>query len=387
MAHKNTILKQVLDFMPRHEFDPITNEYHLGQKFRNFSHWGQLVSMTYGQLTKRVSYRDLIGTLQSQQNHLYHLGITHDITKSTLARVNAEQPAIIYEKLFESLLSRCQRMAPKHKFRFKNKLYSMDATVIDLCLAMFEWAEFRRAKGAVKLHVGLDHDGYLPTFIGITNGKVHEINWARKVTLPPGSISVFDLGYLDYGYWYSIEQRHSFFVSRSKTNTAFEIIWERPITAKEQAKGLIADQTIRLTSQKGKLYQKSLRRVVYYDHKTEKTYVFLTNIIHLAALTIAAIYKERWQIELFFKWIKQNLRIKNFYGTSRNAVLTQIWIALCVYLILATMKFKSQAAASLQTIVRLLHVNLMEKTDLISILTGSSPPSQVSSPSPQLSLF
>lgn len=387
MAHKNTILNQVLDFMPRHEFDPIADEYHMGQKFRNFSHWGQLVSMTYGQLTKRVSYRDLINTLESQQHHLYHLGITHDITKSTLARVNAEQPAIIYEKLFEQLLPRCQRLAPKHKFRFKNKLYSMDATVIDLCLSLYGWAKFRQTKAAVKLHVGLDHDGYLPTFIGVTKGKVHDINWARKVNLPPGSISVFDLGYLDYGFWNNIDQRHGFFVSRAKTNTAFEIVWERPITAKEQAKGLIADQTIRLTSQKGKLYQNTLRRVVYYDHKTQKTYIFLTNILHLAALTIAAIYKERWQIELFFKWIKQNLRVKNFYGTSRNAVLTQIWIALCVYLILALMKFKSKAAASLQTIVRLLQVNLMEKADLISLITGASPPVLDSLPSPQLALF
>jgi putative transposase len=292
------------------------------------------------------------------------------ISRSSLARTNEKQPWTLYEALFFKLLSRCQQHAPGHGFRFKNKLFSLDASTIDVCLSMFPWARFRQAKGAIKLHVGLDHAGMLPTFVSITDGKTHDVTAGRALSLPSGSIVAFDRGYTDYAWYSQLNDRGVFFVTRQKRNARYRVIERRKI---KTGQNLTCDQTIELTSAKGKTCPIPLRRVGYRDPETGKKYVFLTNNFKLAAVTIAAIYKSRWQIELFFKWIKQNLKIKTFLGTSKNAVMTQIWIAMCVYLLLAYLKFVSRSGRSLQQILRLLQLNLFDRRSLLELIDDSPP--------------
>jgi putative transposase len=262
-------------------------------------------------------------------------------------------------------------MAPGHDFRFRNPLYSLDGTVIDLCLSVFPWADFHHSKGAVKLHVGLNHAGYLPEFVTVTEGNIYEIGVGKMMEFPKGSIIAIDRGYNDYAWYKELTDKGIFFVTRLKKAADYRVVERRPVSKKQ---GLTSDQTIAF---RGKLTSKKcpipMRRVGYRDPETGQQYYYLTNNFNLAAKTIADIYKSRWQVELFFKWIKQNLKIKSFVGTSKNAVLTQIWIALCVYLILAFIKFQSGLKKSMQTILRLLQVNLFEKRDLPALLQGAPP--------------
>jgi putative transposase len=369
MAHSSTVLAQMLKLLPRHEFDALAREHHEGRRLRKISRWGQFVAMASAQLTGRASLRDLLGNLAAQSSKLYHLGVDL-ISRSSLARTNEKQPWTLYEALFFKLLSRCQQHAPGHGFRFKNKLFSLDASTIDVCLSMFPWARFRQAKGAIKLHVGLDHAGMLPTFVSITDGKTHDVTAGRALSLPSGSIVAFDRGYTDYAWYSQLNDRGVFFVTRQKRNARYRVIERRKI---KTGQNLTCDQTIELTSAKGKTCPIPLRRVGYRDPETGKKYVFLTNNFKLAAVTIAAIYKSRWQIELFFKWIKQNLKIKTFLGTSKNAVMTQIWIAMCVYLLLAYLKFVSRSGRSLQQILRLLQLNLFDRRSLLELIDDSPP--------------
>jgi putative transposase len=273
------------------------------------------------------------------------------------------------------MLARCQAIAPKHGFRFRNKLYSLDASTIDLCLSMFDWAKFRTTKGAVKIHVGLDHDGLLPAFMSITDGKTQDVTAARTLQLPRDSIVVFDRGYNDYRWYHSLNTKGITFVTRQRKNARYRVVERREVLS---SKGLTSDQTIELTGVKArKSCPILLRRIGYRDAETGIHYFFLTNNFRLAAKTIAEIYKARWQIELFFKWIKQNLKVKSFLGTSKNAVMTQLWIAVCMVLLLAYLKFVSQLGASLQQILRLLHLNLFERRDLLALLRGDPPPPKV----------
>jgi putative transposase len=364
LAHHNTIFAQLLKLIPRHEFETLANQHHEGQKMRKMTRWSQFVALTLAQLAGRSSLRDIVDNLSAQTAKLYHLGCAK-VTRSTLARVNETQPHALYEALFHKLLSRCHGLAPRHGFRFKNKLYSMDATTIDLCLSLFPWAEFRQTKGAVKIHVGLDHDGLLPSFVSITDGKTHDVTEGRLFKLPRGSIVVMDRGYNDYAWFNTLTNKKIFFVTRQKRNASYRVVETRPVPAE---KGLLFDETIVITGAKAKSCSTPLRRVGYRDPETSKEYVFLTNHFHLAAKTIADIYKSRWQIELFFKCIKQNLKIKSFVGTSRNAVLTQIWVAMCTYLLLAWLKFANQIDLSLQKIIRLLQLNLFDRRGLIALL-------------------
>lgn len=367
MAHVNTIFSQILKLTPRHEFESLADEHHSGRKFRKCSRWSQFVAMALAQLSGRISLRDVISSMSAQAHRLYHLGCG-SVSRSNLSRINDEKPYTLYEALFGKLLHRCQSMAPRHGFRFKNKLYSLDASTIDLCLNVFPWAEFRRKKGAIKLHVGLDHDGYLPEFVSVTDGKTPDIEAGRLVNFPTGSIVVCDRGYNDYGWYNQLTNKGIFFVTRLKKNAQYRVI-ERQTVSKTS--GITCDQTIELTgTQARKKCPIRLRRISYRDAQTGKQYVYLTNHFKLSAKTIADIYKQRWQIELFFKWIKQNLKIKTFMGTSKNAVLTQIWIALCVYLMLAFMKFESKLNKSLQQILRQLQLNLFEKRDFLALLRG-----------------
>jgi len=273
------------------------------------------------------------------------------------------------------LLKRCQLVAPKHRFSFKGKLYLLDATVINLCLAAFPWADFRQKKGAIKLHFGLDADGHLPAFMDMTKGKVHEINWARTLKLPKGSFACFDRAFTDYGWYNDLTTNSIFFVTRLKSNADVEYVLKR---AGRKSPGVTNDQTIRL-----KGVEKPLRLVNYTDPETGIEYRFVTNAHHLKAKEIADIYKERWKIEQFFKWIKQNLKSKTFLGTTSNAVLTQVWIALCVYLMLAYLKCKAKLGSSLQQILRLMQLNLFARRNLIELF---KPPSPQHTVSPQLLL-
>lgn len=367
MAHHNTVFAQLLKFVPRHEFETLANQHHCGHSFRTASRWSQFVTLAMAQLAGRSSLRDIVENISAQAHRLYHLG-SAKLTRSNLSRINKDKPYALYEALFGKLLSRCQGMAPGHDFRFNNPLYSLDASTVDLCLSAFPWADFRTTKGAIKLHVGLNHAGYLPEFVTITDGKTSDIEAGRVVEFPRGSMVAIDRGYNDYAWYKQLTGRGIFFVTRLKSNAKTRVVSRRPVLS---SKGLSSDQTIEFT---GALTAKKcpiqLRRIGYRDPETGKHYVFLTNNFKLAAKTIADIYKARWQVELFFKWIKQNLKIKSFVGTSKNAVMTQIWIALCVYLLLAFIKFQSKLKKSMQQILRLLQLNLFEKRDLMALLRG-----------------
>jgi len=322
------------------------------------------------QLSGRNSLRDIVDSLSAQAHRLYHLGSAR-LTRSNLSRMNENKPHELYEALFGKLLQRCQGVTPGHDFRFKNPLYSLDASTIDLCLSVFPWADFRSTKGAIKLHVGMNHAGYLPEFVRVTEGSTHEVNIGKLLSFPKGSIIAMDRGYNDYSWYKALNDKGIFFVTRLKKNADYKVTQRRSVKKEE---GLTCDQIIQFQGlQKGKECPIKLRRVGYRDPLTGKRYAFLTNQMKLSAKTIADIYKSRWQIELFFKWIKQNLKIKSFIGTSKNAVLTQIWVSLCVYLVLAYLKFQSKLAKSLQQILRLLQLNLFEKRDLMALLRGDPP--------------
>jgi len=370
MSHHNTVFSQILKLVPRHEFETLAKAHHKGRSFRTASRWSQFVCLSMAQLTGRNSLRDMIENISAQAHRLYHLG-SAKLSRSNLSRINEDKPYTLYEALFSQLLKRCQGHVPQHQFTFKNALYSLDASTIDLCLSMFPWAKFRSTKGAVKLHVGLNHQGYLPEFVTITEGNVADITIGRILEFPKESIVVMDRGYNDHLWYKRLTQKGIFFVTRLKKPEKYRVIERHAV---DKATGLTSDQTIRFVS-KDKPYKCPipLRRIGYRDRDTGKHYVFLTNNFDLPAKIIADIYKSRWQVELFFKWIKQNLKIKSFIGTSKNAVMTQIWIALCMYLLIAFLKFQSKLKKSMQQILRLLQLNLFEKRDLMALLRGDPP--------------
>ncbi len=382
MAHHNTVFAQLLKLVPRHEFECLATQHHVGQKLRKTSRWSQFVALTLGQLSGRQSLRDIESNMKAQNQRLYHLG-TDAIARSSLARLNEKQPYTLYEELFTKLYARCQHLVPGHGFRFKNKLYSLDASLIDLSLKIFPWAHYALGKAAMKLHVGLDHAGHLPAFATVTTGKVSDIEVGRTLRFPKGSIVVFDKGYTDYQWFKQLDNRGIFFVTRLRKNAIWRVESRNPV---DRSTGVTSDQMITLTGIKPqKIGMPTLRRVGYRDPETGQHYEFLTNNIHLSAQTIAEIYKQRWQVELFFKWIKQNLKIKAFLGNSKNAVMTQIWIALCTCLLLAYFKFSAKLGWSLQQMLRLLQLNLFMRRDLMALLRGD-PPKQTTTNSRQLCL-
>ena len=307
MAHHNTVFGQLLTLLPRHEFDAEARDHQRGQRLRVMSRWAQFVALGLGQLASRQSLRDIVSNLRAQPAKLYHLGVG-TVSRSSLARVNAEQPYTLYEALFGRLLSRCQQRAPGHGFRFRHKLYAVDASTIDLCLAVFPWASFRRTKAAIKLHVGLDQAGHLPSFVSVTDGKTGDVTVARTWTFEAGSVVVADRAYLDFAWFHQLQARGVTFVTRLKRGVRYRVTHEHDVRA---GTGILSDQTIELTSARSrKVYPHRLRRVVYRDQLTTNRYVFVTNNTTWVAKTIADLYKSRWQIELFFKWIKQHLKVK-----------------------------------------------------------------------------
>jgi putative transposase len=380
LGHHGTVFAQLLKLVPRHEFDALATTHHSGAPLRATNRFSQFVAVATGHLARRHSLRDIVANLQAQGPKLYHLGV-RPVTRTTLARVNEQQPHDLYEQLFGKLYARCQRQAPRHGFRFKNELYSLDSSLIDLSLSIFPWAHFALGKAAMKLHLGLDHDGLLPAFAVISEPRVHDTTGARRLNFPKGSIVVFDKGYSDYGWRQDLTDSGVFFVTRARGNMIAKVVAERSVRESQ----VQFDRTIELTGkQKTDRHLKPLRLVGYTCPDTNRTYEFLTNIEHLSAQTIADIYKSRWQVELFFKWIKQNLKLKGFLGTSKNAVLTQIWVALCLCLLLAFLKFCARVSLSLQQIARLMQLNLFIRRDLLQLLEcNTGPPAE---PSRQLAL-
>ncbi len=365
MAHCSTVLSQIVRIFPRHEFQALANKYHAGQKFRSFSRWTQFVALLTAQLTGRDSLRDIVENMTAQAEKLYHLGIK-PFSRATLSRANEQQPHKLYEALFLRLMNRCQSLAPRNKaFKLKGKIYLLDASLVDLTLSLFPWAQYRKGKGAAKLHIGLDADGYLPAFVNMTPGKEHEINVGRELDLPKGSYVVFDRGYTDYSWYQELTEDGVFFVTRLKSNA---VTIPGPLRRGRKSPGVLRDQQIKLKGIDG-----TYRKVRYLDDETGMTYEFLTNALDLSAATVARLYKERWQIELFFKWIKQNLRVKSFLGTSFNAVMTQLWIALCAYLVLAFLKFQSKLQHSMQQMLRLLQLNLFERRNFLELFAPPKP--------------
>lgn len=360
MAHHNTILGQMLKMFSRHEFQKAVSETGTEYHSRGFSSWNHFIAMLFGQLAGQDSLRGIEAGLATQSKSLYHLGI-QPVHRSTLAYANEHRSHELFKKMFEWMLSKCQPIAPRHKFRFKNPLSSLDATVIDLCLSLYNWAKFRTTKGAVKLHVKLNHAGYLPTFMVMTPGKVHESTIAPSVPLESGDVVVFDRGYNDFAWFKTIVDKGVFFVTRLKKKARYKIIERRPNNHKD----IYSDQIIEFTGfYTHKRCPYRLRRIRSRDRQTGKIIVILTNNLSWSAKTIALIYKDRWQIELFFKTIKQLLKVKSFVGTSQNALLSQLWVALITYLLLSYLKFKSKFSWSLYTLCSILPTNIFSKRNL-----------------------
>jgi putative transposase len=379
LPHQDTVFGQLLKLVPRQEFDRLAHTHHAGAPLRSMSRWSQFVALATAHLARRHSLRDVVANLAAQGPRLYHLG-AGPVARTSLARVNEQQPHALYEALFARLYDRCRAHAPRHGFRFKNKLYSLDSSLIDLSLSVFPWAHYALGKAAMKLHVGLDHDGCLPAFVSVTESKVADTTAARRLRLPRGSIVVFDKGYSDYAWLKSLDDAGVFFVTRARVNIDATT---REAFAVSGDDGVTDDRAIELNGKRPQaMGMPRLRAVGYTCPETGRDYVFLTNIFHLTARTIADLYKQRWQVELFFKWIKQNLKIRGFLGTSKNAVLTQIWVALCVCLILAYLKLISGLALSTQTMLRLLQLNLFLRRNLLALLKGDP-----SRPAPHLNQY
>jgi len=380
MAYNGSVLSQLLKLLPRHEFEKQANRYDGKRRSNALSRWSQFVALAIGQLAGRRSLRDIEATVQSQGRHRYHLG-SQSISRSALGRANEQLDYRFFESLFQNLYQRCISKRRHHGFRFRNKLFSLDASLIDVSMKVFPWADFNRKKSAFKLHLGLDHDGLIPAFASVTQGKVSDMAQARLMALPKGSVVVFDKGYNCYRWHNSLTEQGIFFVSRIRSNARYRVLERRAVNRNG---GVTSDQTIEYVAQrKDGDVLKPIRRVGYRDPESGKHYVFITNQFNWSAKTIADIYKQRWQVELFFKWIKQNLKIKAFLGTSENAVMTQIMAALCVYLLLAYLKFQSKIDKSLQQIMRLLQLNLFVRRSLPALL---QPPDNCGLPPPQLRL-
>ncbi len=368
MSHVNTIFNQLLQILPRHQFDALV-EAHEGDRYvKGFTCWRQLITLLYAQCKGHDSLRDIVTGLVAQSGKWYHLGLS-GVARSTLSDANNSRDWRIYEGLFYHLLERCKSMTPKHKFQFKNPLYSLDSSTISLCLSQYPWAKFRATKGAVKLHCLLDHSGCIPSFVFISNGSRHDVTAAKDTGLPiaPDSIVAMDRGYVDFGFLHSLHKQGVFFVTRAKENMQFTETGQQNMPVK---KGLITDLSVRLTGAASlKAYPEDLRYIVWHDQDADRYFSFLTNNFTLAASSIAAIYKARWQIEIFFKWIKQNLKIKSFLGTSSNAVMTQIWVAMCYYLLLSYVKYQTRYRFSLTALSHVIKEILMERVLLIDALS------------------
>ena len=387
MNHGKYVFAQLFEILPRYEFDKCVVRYDGNFKVRGFTCWIQFLTMAFGQLTGRESLRDTVNCLGAHREKLYHLGISYLVSRSTLAEANEQRNWLIYADFAQVLIRKAKELYLTDDFglEISNTVYALDSTTIDLCLSIFWWAKFRKKKAAVKLHTLLDLRGNLPTFIQITDGLTHDVNILDELVFEPLAFYLMDKGYIDFERLYSIHKASAFFVTRAKSNLACSRLYSRKV---DKNLGLQCDQTVKLTIDKSrKAYPENIRRVKYHDREHNVTYVFLTNNFEIKAIEVALLYKHRWQIELFFKWIKQHLKIKTFWGESENAVKTQIWIAVCTYLMVAIAKKELKLDRSLYEILQILSVSVFDKTQLNQLLTESNLLNSNDSFSNQLILF
>ena len=382
-----TVFSQIMDLLPHWDFHNCVKRYQGNHKTQTFSCMDQFLCMAFAQLTYRESLRDIEVCLRGNLSKLYHMGIRSRISRSTIADANENRDWRIYADFAQILISIAKELYAKDDFgvNLEAEVYALDSTTIDLCLSLFPWARFRLTKGAIKLHTLLNLRGNIPEFIHISDGKLHDVNILDILIAQPGSFYLMDRGYVDFARLYTIQQASAFFVTRCKRNFQFKRRYSHPV---DKSTGLRSDQTIITTGvDTAKDYPIPLRRIRYYDAETDKNLIFITNNFDLPALTIAMLYKARWQVELFFKWIKQHLRIKAFYGTSANAVKTQIWIAVCVYVLVAILKKRLDLDQSLYTILQFVSVSIFEKTPISEAFTQEFDKTQKSDYDNQLLLF
>lgn len=387
MYQGRTVFSQILDFLPMHKFRQCVNRYNGNKGVRTFTCLDQFMCMAFAQLTYRESLRDIECCLRTMKEKLYHMGIKGNVSRSTLGDANEKRDWRIYGDFAMQLIDQARHLYADEDFglELKETVYALDASTIDLCLSVFPWARFRTTKAGIKLHTLLDLRGNIPSFVDITDAKVHDVNILDKIIPEPGSIYVMDRAYLDFERLYRFHQSSAYFVIRKKTNTGFRRLYSNKV---DKSTGIKCDQIITLSGfYSHKAYPEKLRRVKYFDPEAEKNLNFFTNQFTFPALTIADIYQCRWQIEIFFKWIKQHLRIKAFYGTTENAVKTQIWIAISVYVLVAIMKKRLKIDLSLYTILQILSITLFEKKPILQVLTTSEYKKPITNGPIQLSLF
>lgn len=367
MPHNNTIFYQLFSFIPRHRFDKKVSELGADEYCKYFTAWKQFLTVFYSQVTGKDSLREIESGLLANSNKLYHLGL-EAVPKSTLSEAMNRRDSAIYEEIFKETLQRTTSLAPKHEFRFDMPLYVFDSTLISLALSVYDWAYYRKKKGGIKLHFQFDQSGHLPCFMVMTDGKCHDMKLARQTfIIEPDSMYCFDKGYYDLKWYKYISDSKAYFVTRIKSNADILVTGQHKEANPD--KGIMSDESIEFCGhESSKKYQGKLRLIKYFDKETNKLYSFITNNFKLVASTIAEIYHQRWNIETFFKWIKQNLKIKSFLGTSQNAVLTQIWIALIYYLLLSYIKFLSKVNFGLTEICRRVKECLMERRNLLELL-------------------
>jgi len=387
MHQGTTIFAQIMDFLPKHKFRKCIDRYGGNFRTRSFSCFDQFMCMAFAQLTYRESLRDIECCLRAIHEKLYHMGIRGKVCRSTLAHANENRDWRIYCDFAQILIHEARQLYVNEEFglELEQTVYALDSSTIDLCLSVFPWARFRRTKGAIKLHTLLDLRGNIPSFIAITDGKVHDVNILDLLIPEPGSIYVMDKAYLDFRRLYDLNQCAAFFVVRAKSNTQLKRLYSRPV---DKSTGVQCDQVVVLTGfYSRKDYPAKLRRIRFFDPEKNKRLVFLTNLFDLPPESIAALYRYRWQVELFFKWIKQNLRIKSFYGTSENAVKTQIWIAISVYVLVAIIKKRLKIELGLYTILQIFSVTIFEKILISQALTDNAYRNEITSGHIQLELF
>ena len=381
------VFSQVMEFLQRYQFQKCVAKYKGNYRTRRFSCWDQYLCMSFAQLTYRESLRDIEACLRSYKTKLYHMGIRSSVSRSTLADANEKRDWRIFADFAQILIHQAKGLYVNEPFGvdINETVYALDSTTIDLCLSLFPWARFRKQKGAIKMHTLLNLRGSIPAFIHITNGTVHDVNILDELFPEPGSLYIMDRGYTDFARLYSLTRCYAFFIIKAKSNLDFRRIAS---VVTDRSSGVLCDQTIALRNAKtSQRYPEKLRRIKYYDSESDKTLVFLTNNFVLSPTIIAELYRCRWHIELFFKWIKQHLRIKAFYGTSENAVKTQIWIAVSTYLLVAIMKKMLKLEQSLYTILQILSVSIFERKPILQAFTDTERMIQAYHNPNQLSLF
>ena len=387
MNQGQTVLSQIMSYLPRHSFRKYVNKYNGNYKVRSFSCWEQYLVMAFAQLTYRESLRDIESCLRAMKNKLHHIGIQSKVSRSTLADANEKRDWRIYSDFAYILINKAKELYKDEKLfdELDETIYALDSTTIDLCMTLFPWAKFRKTKSAIKLHTLLNLQNNIPAFIHITDGSVHDVNILDVLITEVGAYYIIDKGYIDYERLYSLNLNNSYFVTRAKSNMKFRRIYSNKI---DKSTGVICDQTIVFTNYySAKDYPDKIRRIKYFNVEKNKKFVFLTNNFSVPAITIALLYKQRWQVELFFRWIKQHLRIKSFFGNSANAVKTQVWIAVSVYVLLAIVKKQLKIEVSLYTFLQVISISIFEKTPISQLFQNDDYKTENRDDDNQLFLF